>query len=47
MGSYFSIYDAVSPDPTHAVEQGVWGQHVWPWILEQLTPEEQCELDSR
>ncbi|KAG9095467.1 hypothetical protein FRC06_009776 [Ceratobasidium sp. 370] len=48
MGSHFSIYQAVAADPLHQIELGVFGHHMWPWVLDhQLSNQGRAELDER
>jgi len=37
--SYFtSIYEAISADPLHQIELGVFGKHFWLWIISKGDP---------
>jgi len=37
--SYFtSIYEAISADPLHQIELGVFGKHFWLWIIGKGDP---------
>ncbi|KAG9086597.1 hypothetical protein FS749_003534 [Ceratobasidium sp. UAMH 11750] len=46
MPSFFSVYAAISADPLHQIEQGVFGKHIWPWICKQLSPKSATILDT-
>ncbi|KAJ3552152.1 hypothetical protein NM688_g4302 [Phlebia brevispora] len=35
-GYVFDLYRAFAADPLHEIEQGVYGKHIWPWILEHI-----------
>ncbi|KAG8693215.1 hypothetical protein FRC08_009259, partial [Ceratobasidium sp. 394] len=48
MGRHFSLYRAVAADPLHQIELGVFGHHMWPWILDhQLSDARKADLDER
>jgi hypothetical protein len=32
-GYFTSIYEAISADPLHQIELGVFGKHFWLWII--------------
>ena len=32
-GYYTSIYEAISADPLHQIELGVFGKHIWLWVI--------------
>jgi hypothetical protein len=32
-GHFTSIYEAISADPLHQIELGVFGKHFWLWII--------------
>jgi hypothetical protein len=33
-------------DPLHALEQGEFGKHLWPWLLESVLDYYLAEIDS-
>ncbi|KAJ3530334.1 hypothetical protein NM688_g7726 [Phlebia brevispora] len=35
-GYVFDLYRAFAADPLHEIEQGVYGKHIWPWLLEHI-----------
>ncbi|KAG8710978.1 hypothetical protein FRC11_003923 [Ceratobasidium sp. 423] len=45
--SIFSVYLAVSADPLHQIEQGIFGKHLWPWLRELLSNDKKSILDGR
>ncbi|KAG9093136.1 hypothetical protein FS749_015009 [Ceratobasidium sp. UAMH 11750] len=48
MGRNFSLFQAFSADPLHQIELGVFGKHLWPWLLKHImTEDQQAELDER
>ncbi|KAG8749793.1 hypothetical protein FRC12_013224 [Ceratobasidium sp. 428] len=47
-GSQFSIYQAIGADPLHQIELGVFGSHMWPWLLDQrLNEQQKAKLNER
>ncbi|KAG9102099.1 hypothetical protein FRC06_002315 [Ceratobasidium sp. 370] len=46
MPDFFPVYLAVSADPLHQIEQGIFGKHIWPWIHDQLSKRQATILDS-
>jgi hypothetical protein len=42
---WFAIFKAFIFDPLHALEQGEFGKHLWPWLLEALPKTSQSEID--
>ncbi|KAG9119795.1 hypothetical protein FRC07_005011, partial [Ceratobasidium sp. 392] len=48
MGENFSLFQAFVADPLHQIELGVFGKHMWPWILNNVLKDlQQAELDER
>ncbi|KAL1662130.1 hypothetical protein GGF50DRAFT_117329 [Schizophyllum commune] len=45
-GQYLSVYDMFVVDPLHQIEQGEWGRHWWPWLLEKLSSESLDAIDE-
>ncbi|KAG8742492.1 hypothetical protein FRC10_001388 [Ceratobasidium sp. 414] len=43
---FFSVYLAVSADPLHQIEQGIFGKHIWPWIRNGLSKKQATVLDA-
>ena len=35
-GVFWSIFEALTSDPLHEIEQGEYGKHIWPWIISTL-----------
>ncbi|KAJ3559142.1 hypothetical protein NM688_g517 [Phlebia brevispora] len=33
---FFDFYRTFTADPLHEIEQGVYGKHIWPWMLESI-----------
>ncbi|KAG8714224.1 hypothetical protein FRC08_012222 [Ceratobasidium sp. 394] len=44
---FFSVYSAVTADPLHQIEQGIFGKHIWPWIRSGLSKKQAAALDAR
>ncbi|KAG8696436.1 hypothetical protein FRC08_007148 [Ceratobasidium sp. 394] len=44
---FFSVYLAVTADPLHQIEQGIFGKHIWPWIRDGLSKKHATVLDAR
>jgi hypothetical protein len=45
-----SIYQAVIADPLHQIELGIWGDHLWKWLIRLLELEDKMAakvFDSR
>jgi hypothetical protein len=42
---YISIFQAFGLDPLHAIEQGEYGRHLWPWLREALPGSSLSEID--
>ncbi|KAL1725193.1 hypothetical protein EV714DRAFT_256070 [Schizophyllum commune] len=42
-GQYISVFDMFIADPLHQIEQGEWGRHWWPWLLNVL-PDRSLDL---
>ncbi|KAG8697556.1 hypothetical protein FRC08_006452 [Ceratobasidium sp. 394] len=48
MGRGFSVFQAIAADPLHQIELGVFGNHMWPWLLEHILHDDQkAKLDER
>ncbi|KAH9934362.1 uncharacterized protein B0H18DRAFT_1207855, partial [Fomitopsis serialis] len=46
-GWFLCIFSAFSVDPLHQIEQGAYGQHIWPWLLDTvLNAYAQQDLDQ-
>lgn len=44
--SWLVTFHAFVLDPLHAIEQGEFGKHIWPWLLEVLPDSLQAEIDN-
>jgi len=43
--TWFTIFSTFVLDPLHALEQGEFGKHIWPWLLESLPNSSLVEID--
>jgi len=43
--TWFTIFSAFVLDPLHALEQGEFSKHIWPWLLESLPNSSLGEID--
>ena len=43
---WYAIFKAFILDHLHAIEQGEFGKHLWPWFLEALPSSSQSEIDQ-
>jgi hypothetical protein len=43
--TWFAVFKAFIFDPLHAIEQGEFGKHLWPSLLETLPSTSQSEID--
>lgn len=34
LSKHISVFQAVTADPLHQIEGGIFGQHIWEWIKE-------------
>ncbi|KIM71962.1 hypothetical protein PILCRDRAFT_93649, partial [Piloderma croceum F 1598] len=42
---WYAVFKAFILDHLHAIEQGEFGKHIWPWLLEALPSTSQSEID--
>ncbi|KAG9086249.1 hypothetical protein FRC06_003207, partial [Ceratobasidium sp. 370] len=48
MGSDFTVYDAIAlSDPLHQIEQGIFGKHMWPKLIDIMSQTNRTILDQR
>ncbi|KAG8710535.1 hypothetical protein FRC08_017044 [Ceratobasidium sp. 394] len=48
MGWGFSVFQAVAADPLHQIELGVFGNHMWLWLLDHILRDDQkAKLDEQ
>ncbi|KAG9101276.1 hypothetical protein FS749_008500 [Ceratobasidium sp. UAMH 11750] len=48
MGQGFSVFQAIAADPLHQLELGVFGSHMWPWLLKYILHDDhKARLDER
>jgi hypothetical protein len=47
MPAFFSVYSAVTADPLHQIEQGIFGKHIWPNLRDGFSKKQATVLDTR